>query len=245
MAIHNFAFVTFPGEVFVEFGLKVKEFSPYENTMIIGLANSFSGYIPAKEAFSQGGYEVRTAWSSQLEYDAGDILVHLVKEKILDSLSRQSIKIMERKASDNKYLHKDFHIALNILMNYIYENFGKNALINYLKQYAHAYYKPLNQKLESGKMDALSMYFKDIYEKEKWPVKITSGKNHVEIEQEACPGISHIVKNGSKPCPLYRETYNTVYKTLCEGTSFEYILKYFNDETGASKQLFIRKEAKQ
>jgi neutral ceramidase len=245
MAVHNFAFVTFPGEVYVEFGLKVKELSPYKSTMVIGLANSQAGYVPKEEAFSQGGYEVRTAWTSQLVHNAGDILVDLVKNKILDNLAGQSIKVMERKASDNKYLHKDFHIALNLLMTYLYDHFGKDALINYLKQYSQAYYKPLNQKLKSGDKEVLVTYFKEIYEKEEWPVSITSEGNSVEIIQDGCPAISHIVQKGGKPCPLYRETYNTVYNTICENTPFEYVLKYFNDETGACKQLFIIREEKQ
>jgi hypothetical protein len=86
MAIDSFAMVTFPGEVYVEFGLAVKELSPYENTMIIGMANSQAGYIPKKEAFSQGGYEVRTAWSSQLVYDAGNLLVEMIDERLLKKL---------------------------------------------------------------------------------------------------------------------------------------------------------------
>lgn len=90
MAVHDFSFVTFPGEVYVEFGLKVKELSPFKNTMVIGLANSNAGYIPSKEAFSQGGYEVRTAWTSQLVHDAGDILVKLVKNRILDNLKTKN-----------------------------------------------------------------------------------------------------------------------------------------------------------
>jgi|GEM_PF-191533 len=245
MAIHNFAFVTFPGEVYVEFGLKVKELSPYKSTMIIGMANSQSGYIPKKEAFSQGGYEVRTAWTSQLVHEAGDILVNLVKNKVLDNLSGQSVKVIERKASDNKYLHKDFHIALNLLLTYLYEHFGKDALVDYLKQYSQAYHKPLNQKLISGDIEALVIYFKDIYEKEEWPVNISSDENSIEITQDACPAITHIVQKGGKLCPYYRETYNTVYKTICENTSFEYVLEYFNDETGACKQIFNRKDVKQ
>lgn len=90
MAVQDFAFVTFPGEVYVEFGLKVKELSPLKTTMVIGLANSNAGYIPSKEAFSQGGYEVRTAWTSQLVYDAGEVLVDLVKNKILDNLKTEN-----------------------------------------------------------------------------------------------------------------------------------------------------------
>ncbi len=83
MFMDNFAFVTFPGEVYVEFGLAVKEETKQNNTMIIGLANSQSGYIPKEEAYSQGGYEVRTAWSSQLIYKAGDFLVDYIKDKII------------------------------------------------------------------------------------------------------------------------------------------------------------------
>lgn len=245
MAIHNFAFVTFPGEVYVEFGLMVKELSLYDNTMVIGLANSQSGYIPKKEAFSQGGYEVRTAWTSQLVHEAGDILVSLVKEKILDNLSAQGVKAIVKKASDNKYLHKDFHLALNLLMTYVYDHFGKEALVNYLEQFALAYYRPLNQKLRSGDKESLVGYFKEIYEKEESSVNITVRGNSVEITQDACPAISHIVLSGEKPCPHYRETYNTVYKTICKDTPFEYELEYFDDATGACRQLFKMKEEKQ
>lgn len=244
MAIHNFAFVTFPGEVYVEFGLEVKKLSPYQNTMVIGLANSQAGYIPKKEAFSQGGYEVQTAWTSQLVHNAGDIIVTMVKDMILDNLLGQSVKVIERKASDNKYLHKDFHIALNLLMTYLFEHYGKDALINYLKQYAKAYYKPLNHQLKSGSNQVIANYFRDIYGKEEWHADITTNENSVEITQNACPAISHIILKGGQPCPHYRETYNTVYKTICENTPFEYVLENFNDETGACKQLFLRKEKK-
>ena len=183
--------------------------------------------------------------SEQRLNDVESNLADLIKDEILVPLSKQSKKIMDRRASDNKYLHKDFHISQNILMDYIYRNFGAKALISYLEQYAIAYYKPLKQKLQSGDFDALMSYFTGIYKTEEWPVKITSGENYLEIEQDACPGITHITATGGKPCPYYRETYHTIYKTLCRGTPFNYILKYFNNETGACKQLFIRKEIKQ
>jgi len=66
----------------------------------------------------------------------------------------------------------------------------------------------------------------------------------VEIEQNACPAMSHIIQKGSKPCPHYVETYNTVYKTLCENTPFSYTLEYFDERTGACRQVFRRKEVK-
>ncbi len=74
--------VSFPGEVFVEFGLEVKERSGFKNTVVVGLANDYVGYIPNKAAFSQGGYEIKTAQSSKLSETAGETLVQCVLDLI-------------------------------------------------------------------------------------------------------------------------------------------------------------------
>lgn len=55
--------VTFPGEVFLEFAQQVMN-SSEKDVMVFGLANDYVGYIPTKEAFSQGGYEVKTSKAS-------------------------------------------------------------------------------------------------------------------------------------------------------------------------------------
>lgn len=51
------AIVTLPGEVFVEFGLRIKAASPFSTTLVIELANDAPGYIPTAKAFGEGGYE--------------------------------------------------------------------------------------------------------------------------------------------------------------------------------------------
>jgi len=66
--IGDFQLVAIPGEVFVEFGLTIKEASPTPHTAIVSLANDYVGYMPTAEAFSQGGYETwgaRSAWTAQ------------------------------------------------------------------------------------------------------------------------------------------------------------------------------------
>ncbi|MDR1723565.1 MAG: hypothetical protein LBR84_06485, partial [Tannerella sp.] len=108
---------------------------------------------------------------------------------------------MRRKASDNKYLHRDFHLSMNILLNYIYDRFGLDAVIRYLIQYTRSFHSPLHKQLKAGRMEALHCYIKDIYQKEEWPVKITCDENGIEIRQDACPGISHIKAMGGTPFP--------------------------------------------
>lgn len=149
---------------------------------------------------------------------------------------------MRRNASDNKYLHKDFHISMNILLNYIYENFGGNNLIQYLRNFTQAYHKPLYEQMKKGNLTVLEEYLNRIYEREEWPVTIKCTDDFLEMEQKSCPGISYMRSKGIIPCPLYRETYHTVYKTLCEETPFEYVLVFFDEETGRCRQLFKRKE---
>jgi neutral ceramidase len=67
----NTAIVTLPGEMFVEYGLTIKNFSPFANTLIVELANHPISYVPNKMAFSQGGYEVE---NSRIAPGGGEML---------------------------------------------------------------------------------------------------------------------------------------------------------------------------
>lgn len=53
----DLAWVSLPGEIFVELGLEIKRQSPFRNTMIAELANGSIGYIPTRRAFAEGNYE--------------------------------------------------------------------------------------------------------------------------------------------------------------------------------------------
>lgn len=55
------AVVALPGEIFVELGLALKKASPFKNTLIAELSNGSIGYVPNKEAYPQGNYEVVSA----------------------------------------------------------------------------------------------------------------------------------------------------------------------------------------
>jgi len=55
------AVVSLPGEIFVELGLAIKKASPFKHTIIAELANGSMGYVPNREAYPQGNYEVVSA----------------------------------------------------------------------------------------------------------------------------------------------------------------------------------------
>lgn len=58
LLINDTALVFLPSEVFVEHQLFIKENSPFKNTIVVGYADDYFGYIPTAEAFDEGGYEV-------------------------------------------------------------------------------------------------------------------------------------------------------------------------------------------
>jgi neutral ceramidase len=68
----DLAWVSLPGEVFVQLGLDLKLDSPFKQTMIAELANGSIGYIPNRRAYPQGNYEVISARCAE---GSGELLV--------------------------------------------------------------------------------------------------------------------------------------------------------------------------
>ncbi len=57
----DIAFVSLPGEIFVELGMAIKRASPFKFTIIAQLTNGSIGYVPTRQAWTQGNYEVVSA----------------------------------------------------------------------------------------------------------------------------------------------------------------------------------------
>ncbi|HSR58395.1 MAG TPA: hypothetical protein VLL57_09400, partial [Candidatus Binataceae bacterium] len=57
----DIAMVGLPGEAFVEFGLALKANPWFRHTLVVGYCNDLIMYIPTREAYADGGYEVDSA----------------------------------------------------------------------------------------------------------------------------------------------------------------------------------------
>jgi hypothetical protein len=66
------AWVSLPGEIFVELGLAIKRDSPFRHTFIAELANGSIGYIPNRAAYAEGNYE---PISARCAAGSGEMLV--------------------------------------------------------------------------------------------------------------------------------------------------------------------------
>jgi hypothetical protein len=70
--IGDLALATASGEIFNQIGRRIKEGSPFVETFFVGYLNGSIGYVPVREAYSEGGYEVTHA--CQVDPEAGDMV---------------------------------------------------------------------------------------------------------------------------------------------------------------------------
>lgn len=90
LLIGDIALVGVPGEFFTTLGVEIKRRSPYRYTYVAELANDWVGYIPDREAYSLGGYQVWTGLHSYVAAGAG--------EAIVDEAVRQLTELHERRS---------------------------------------------------------------------------------------------------------------------------------------------------
>lgn len=152
-------------------------------------------------------------------------------------------EIMDRRASDNVYLHKDFHGALNAGIEYLHEHYGADAVRDYLRQFTIVYYAPLISRMKNEGLSALKEHFEKIYEIEGGGIKISFSEDELVIDVKVCPAVLHIWSQGYPVARLFLETTKTVNEALCEGTPFTAELIEYDEKTGRSVQRFYRSGA--
>lgn len=149
--------------------------------------------------------------------------------------------VIERKASDNEYMHKDFHGALSMGLDYIAEHYGEDAVREYLWGFGISFYAPLKKALAERGLVALEEHFAKIYNDESADFKITLSDDELLVEVAACPAVMHMREQSYKVSPLFIETTKTVNEAICDGTPFAAELTAYDEQTGKSKQRFYRR----
>jgi hypothetical protein len=150
---------------------------------------------------------------------------------------------MRRQASDNRYLHPDFHGALSVAIDYLEAHFGQPSVRQYLWQFATAFYAPLTDDLRRRGLVALKEHFAGIYQLEGASPRFRLTEEELWIELDRCPAVAHMRRSGYPVARLFHETTRTVNEAICEGTQFAAELVEYDDKTGRSVQRFFRRPA--
>lgn len=83
------AWVFFPSEPFVEISLRVKKLSPFTPTTVVGYTGDMIGYLPTRQAFHEGGYELGPGIRARAGRGVDSLLI-TAADALLTDLARQA-----------------------------------------------------------------------------------------------------------------------------------------------------------
>ena len=151
--------------------------------------------------------------------------------------------IMERKAADNAYLHRDFHVTAEQGIRYLGEKLGDNAVVEYLTLFTKRYYKPLIEKIKTQGLSALAEYLENTYcaEEASDVLQLTLTENQLAVSVSECPAIRFMKSIHYTPCRWYAETTRTVYRVLADEAELGFHLEFYDSQTGATRYTFFRR----
>ncbi len=151
--------------------------------------------------------------------------------------------VMDVKASDNEYFHRDFHITVKRGIEYVGEKYGDAAVCEYLTRFAKVYYAPLIEKIKKNGLSAMREHIENIYETEKASenVKCELTDTVLSVSVSECPAVKYIKESGNDPTRWYVEATRTVSRTIAEMSGYGFEMLSYNEENGATEYRFIKK----
>ena len=149
-------------------------------------------------------------------------------------------EIMDRRAADNEYFHKDFHSSLNRGINYVGQNYGMEWVEEYLTTYTQNVYGKEIADIKERGVKAIADMIRNTYEKEKAPdaISLDLDGDTLKVKVHYCPGVKHLHSIGREVFPWYKYTTIVVMKVLAEKAGAEFTMINYDEETGAAEYRF-------
>ena len=152
--------------------------------------------------------------------------------------------IMDRKASDNEYFHRDFHSSLNMGVHYLGTRFGVGEIREYLRTFTENVYRPLFGEIRKRGLDAIADKILDTYEKEKASDAVSFERDDgkvLTVNVAYCPAVKHLKATGRRVSEWYSLTTEVVMERLAREAGADFEMLSYDEETGAARYRFTEK----
>ena len=178
-----------------------------------------------------------------MDHAACSILIYDPKTFKGQVIVNEDTEIMDRKAAENEYFHPDFHSSMNMGIHYVGENYGLEAVREYLTMYTNDVYgKVVNDGKVHG-LAAIADKIVDTYTKEKAldALTIENKGSELNVSVAYCPAVKHLKATGRKVSEWYRYTTEIVMDVLAQAIGAEFYMDSYDEETGAANYHFTLK----
>lgn len=140
--------------------------------------------------------------------------------------TKEKIKVLECKATDNVYMHKDFHGVLCYGIKYVDEKYGPEATKEYLQQVGETVYAPLTDALQKDGLSALEKHWKDVFTKEEGKFSISYEDDTLVLTVDECPAVAHLKKTNCFHTDRFCESTVVVNETVCHRAGYKCSCEY-------------------
>ena len=158
----------------------------------------------------------------------------------------EDTEIMDRKASQNEYFHRDFHHSLDRCVRFVGESYGDGEVRELLAYYAETVLGGLIEQIKEKGLAPLEAYIRATYEKEKAPdavfTEIDGDKLTVRVAY--CPAVKHLREHGHEVSPWFSATTEYVMATIAEKSGLQFEMSAYDDQTGQTAYRFRKENAK-
>ncbi len=149
--------------------------------------------------------------------------------------------IMDQRATDRNYLHKDFHGALADAIRYLDEVYGEEATAEYLSQVGRVCYAPLIDRIKQEGLPALERHLISVFTQEEGRFSIRWENGALLLEVDQCPAISHLVRTGRSFTPRFCQSTVHVNEAICRAAGYRAVCTYEPGQ-GRCVQRFFQEE---
>ncbi|MBE7024881.1 MAG: hypothetical protein E7408_02340 [Ruminococcaceae bacterium] len=150
--------------------------------------------------------------------------------------------VVDMKAEDNKYLHRDFHLLGDLALRYCGETLGDAAVIEFLDAYAKVFYAPQIEDFRARGLVAVREWLEGIYAVEEAGevLHTTLSDDTLWVTVDESPVIAYMHTLGQEPSKYYIEETRTLYASIANACNFSFTLEDYR-ANGACKYKFFKK----
>ena len=141
-------------------------------------------------------------------------------------------------------VHKDFHGGLSYGVQHLQEQYGEDALYDYLRKTGRAVYAPLIDELKEDGLCALAAHWARIFTLEEGDFELTFEGDRLVLKVNRCPAIHHMKEQEYVIADKFCETTRVVNEEICHAAGYECSVDY-DRENGRCVQEFWRPEGKE
>ncbi len=150
--------------------------------------------------------------------------------------------IMDRTASDNKYLHREFHNYMSMGVDYLGRNFGDAEVEEYLTRFTRNFYAHEIDKMRGKGFEPLAEFIRHTYhlEEAEDALHIDINDHEMRVSVDYCPAVAFLKKAGWTPSKWFYCTTKTVMEVIARELNLNFEWLSYNEENGQAEYRFSK-----